>query len=33
MMLKRLKLQRFFNGVVQTFFYTRGWVSEGGAGI
>jgi len=33
MVLKRLKLQQFFNGVAQTFSYTQGWVSEGGRNL
>jgi len=30
MVLKRLKLHQFFNGVAQTFSYTKAWVSERG---
>jgi len=33
MVLRRLKLHQFFNGMAQTFSYTQAWVSEGGAGI
>jgi len=30
MVLKRLKLLKFFNGVARTISYTQAWVSEGG---
>jgi len=33
MVLKRLKLQEFFNGVAQTFAYTQAGVSEGVEGF
>jgi len=29
MVLKRLKLHQFFNGVARFFSYTQAWVSEG----
>jgi len=33
MILIRLKLHQFFNGVARTFSYTQAWASEEGAGI
>jgi len=30
MMLTRLKLHQFINGVARTFSYVQAWVSEGG---